>query len=570
MLFEDAAQAWLAEHDGVAVGSLGDVAVFSLYKTFGLPDGAACRAAAAPSAGEGAAGLRGLLRAQAAWAGERSSAAAWLLARRAAPPYSAERDFALGNPELGASRASRYLLPRVADPFAAARRRANYEALLGDLGELVPPPFGAAPPGSSPFVFPIAGEKDALLPRLAAAGIRPLNLWAVPHRSLPVDRFPRAASLRNSVLGLPVHQELRPGDVERIAAAVRGPRPARTLTLEPIDWDSAGPEWDDLALRSGNVFATREWLQSWWSHFGRDRRLGLRACRAGDGRLVAVLPVYEWRARPLRVLRLVGHTAGDQLGPVCDPAERHLAARGLRDLLAEAHADVFLGEQMPGGEGWSALLGATTLTREGSPVLPFRGRDAEALVGSWSSNLRGQVRGRRRKLEREHELSFRLAATAEDVDRDLAALFVLHRARWHDRATAFSQREAFHRELAQLAFERGWLRLWTLEADGAAVAAWYGFRFGGAEAYYQMGRDPAWDARSVGFVLLTHTILEASGDGMREYRFLRGDEPYKYRFAERDAGLETVAVGRNPVATAAIGGARTARAARRARRKPGA
>ena len=33
-------------------------------------------------------------------------------------------------------------------------------------------------------------------------------------------------------------------------------------------------------------------------------------------------------------------------------------------------------------------------------------------------------------------------------------------------------------------------------------------------------------------------------DGVREYRFLRGGEPYKSRWADRDAGLETVALGR--------------------------
>jgi dTDP-4-amino-4,6-dideoxygalactose transaminase len=36
---------------------------------------------------------------------------------------------------------------------------------------------------------------------------------------LPVDQFPDAAALRASVVGLPVHQELRPADLRRIAHA---------------------------------------------------------------------------------------------------------------------------------------------------------------------------------------------------------------------------------------------------------------------------------------------------------------------------------------------------------------
>ena len=39
LLFEDAAQAWLGHRDGKPVGSVGDLSIFCLYKTFGLPDG---------------------------------------------------------------------------------------------------------------------------------------------------------------------------------------------------------------------------------------------------------------------------------------------------------------------------------------------------------------------------------------------------------------------------------------------------------------------------------------------------------------------------------------------------
>ncbi len=41
MLIEDVAQAWLATRDGTPVGSHGDLAFFCLYKSVGLPEGAA-------------------------------------------------------------------------------------------------------------------------------------------------------------------------------------------------------------------------------------------------------------------------------------------------------------------------------------------------------------------------------------------------------------------------------------------------------------------------------------------------------------------------------------------------
>jgi CelD/BcsL family acetyltransferase involved in cellulose biosynthesis len=121
-------------------------------------------------------------------------------------------------------------------------------------------------------------------------------------------------------------------------------------------------------------------------------------------------------------------------------------------------------------------------------------------------------------------------------------------ARWGPRAD-------FHREFAALALERAWLRLWTLELDDRPVAAWYGFRFDGVEYYYQAGRDPGWDHASVGFVLLSHTIRSAFADGIRSYRFLRGGEGYKYRFANRDDTLQTIMASRTTVGHSAAAAA---------------
>ena len=83
---------------------------------------------------------------------------------------------------------------------------------------------------------------------------------------------------------------------------------------------------------------------------------------------------------------------------------------------------------------------------------------------------------------------------------------------------------------------------------GAPVATLCGFRYAGIESYYQAGRDPAWSAYRVGFVLLAHAIRQAADDGIAEYRLLRGGEDYKLRFAVADPGLETVAVAGGPVA----------------------
>jgi CelD/BcsL family acetyltransferase involved in cellulose biosynthesis len=330
------------------------------------------------------------------------------------------------------------------------------------------------------------------------------------------------------------------------------------LRLEPLTrLDEAAADWDRLAEQSGNVFSTREWATVWWDHFGDGGELLLAACRSKGGRIVAILPLYRHRSRVLRLARFLGHGAGDQLGPVCSPVDAPAVAGALKRALSTRpwRSHLLLGERLPADQAWSALTGGRVLLREESPVLRIGGRGWEELLTQSSSNLRQQVRRRERKLLRERKLTYRLARDPGALQDDLDILVALHRARWGPRgSTALSgRRESFHREFAPLALERGWLRLWFAEVDGTAVAAWYGFHFAGAEAFYQSGRDPAWDREAVGFVLLAQTIRAAIEDGAREYRFLRGPEPYKHRFADSDPGLETtlVAHGRPARASAA-------------------
>jgi CelD/BcsL family acetyltransferase involved in cellulose biosynthesis len=306
-------------------------------------------------------------------------------------------------------------------------------------------------------------------------------------------------------------------------------------------------EWTELAAASRSVFKTWEWLSAWWDHFGQDRQLMVTAVRSRD-RLVGILPLYWWRTRPPRILRFLGHAVGDELGPICAPADRLLMSRALAHVLDQSRWDLLLAEQLPADEHWSVVLGGRLLAREGSPVLVFGTDGWEGFLSQRSANFRQQVRRRARRLARDHEVRYRLVDGARELQSGLDTLFLLHAARWGATPSALLAHEGFHRSVARLAAHRKWLRLWLLELGGEPAAAVYGFRFAGVESYYQAGRDPRWDRYHVGFVLLAHAIQQAAQDSVAEYRLLRGGEHYKYRFATADPGLETVGVPHGPVA----------------------
>ncbi len=511
LLIEDCSEAWLAARDGTPVGSVGDVAVFDPAQTLPLPDATMAL-------------VRGrLLREQ--------PALAWSV-----------------------------LLRRLAQPGVARRRRANYRALLTALEPRVPAPFAELPDTASPLAIPLEvdrpGDAAALL---AAAGVE----------TRPLSR---------RVLALPVHQELRPEDLDRVAdaAGALAPdarRPARAdLHLEPVDSLAAlRDEWSELAVETGNLFSTWEWQSTWWRHFGGERRLLVVACRDARGALAGILPLYLAVARPGRLVRLLGHGAGDRLGPICPPAERLRVGRAMRAAVRARRWGnaLVLAEQLPAEESWSTVLGGRVLSREGTPVARIQTNSWDAFLASRSANLRQQIRRKERKLAREHDLRYRLVEEPDELPAALDALFSLHRARWGGEAgTGFARAEAFHRDFAGQALARGWLRLWLLELEGRPVAAWQGFRFGGADWYYQMGRDPDWERLSVGLVLLAHTLRDCVEAGLGEYRFLRGGEAYKGRFANADPGLETIALGSGHSGRAALVAAQGAGRIRAARRAP--
>jgi CelD/BcsL family acetyltransferase involved in cellulose biosynthesis len=320
------------------------------------------------------------------------------------------------------------------------------------------------------------------------------------------------------------------------------------LTLHQLpDLAAAREDWERLGPETGSPFSSWEWADAWWRHMSPPGEQTLLAARDGHGRTVAILPLYVRRRGPLRILRFIGHGPADQIMPISLPDDREHAAAALRLALDDGVGrwNVAVLERLPGEQDWPRLLGAPAARREPSPVLEAEGMDFEAWLKSRSKNFRDQIRGRERKLARKHELAFRLTEDPERLDADFDELVRLHQLRFGETSRAFDPpRDTFHREFARAALDRGFLRLWTLELDGRAAAAWLGYRMGGTEWYYQSGRDPDLERESVGFVLMAHTIRAALDDGMSAYRLLLGDESYKDRFANADHGLDTIVVSR--------------------------
>lgn len=225
LLLEDCAHVWDGAVDGRPVGSYGDIAIYSLSKTLGIPGG--LLVSKLPSSLPPASRSMDLLPLLKGHAGEVAARFGWTPSTHRAFPQVRQVAFSPGDPlafdhPRGASPITRFLLERMELASVLNRRRSNYQQLLIACADRVPPPFATLIEGASPLVFPVAVADGPLVSdRLRMLGIAARPWWSHLHPSLPAKTFPRAVAWHTRFIVVPVHQRLRSQDVERVREALR-------------------------------------------------------------------------------------------------------------------------------------------------------------------------------------------------------------------------------------------------------------------------------------------------------------------------------------------------------------
>jgi CelD/BcsL family acetyltransferase involved in cellulose biosynthesis len=322
--------------------------------------------------------------------------------------------------------------------------------------------------------------------------------------------------------------------------------------------------WRALAELRENPFLTPEWFAAWQAAYPSEEPFVILWRR--DGQLRGVLPLVRVASGPLRILRFAGARRGDWFTPACRPADELAMAAACAALLGRERRRWQLLEldRIDRASAWPQALwsgsdviaGARPRRADVLPYIDFGDDGYDGYLATRSRNFRSQLGRRRRKLEREHGLEFRMTAAPEQLDADLEAFFRLHDERWRERGGSSSGSEAareLQRRFARSALERGWLRLWTADAGGGPAAAWYGWRIGDRYCYALSGLGDGWDRLGLGTVLLAHTIERAAADGASVYDMMWGDEGYKARFetGRREAATWVLGRRRHPLQLAA-------------------
>jgi CelD/BcsL family acetyltransferase involved in cellulose biosynthesis len=176
------------------------------------------------------------------------------------------------------------------------------------------------------------------------------------------------------------------------------------------------------------------------------------------------------------------------------------------------------------------------------------------LPGTWDAYLalldkkqRHEVRRKMRRIKREADVHWYIVDEKWNLADEIEAFIELHQKSSADKDDFMDERmKGFFHAMAHVLQPLGWLQLAFIEVNGQKVASMLNFDYKDAILVYNSGYDPQrYSHLSTGIVLLAYCIQHAIELGRARFDFLRGDEPYKYRFGAKDTRVYRLVIVRS-------------------------
>jgi len=309
-----------------------------------------------------------------------------------------------------------------------------------------------------------------------------------------------------------------------------------TLIEDANAFESLVDDWWELWRGArASPFQSPAWLVPWWRSF-HPGRLATIAVHHGK-RLVGLAPFYLEEREEARRLLPLGISVSDYFDVLLAPGFEEIASASITSAFLQAALpwDRWELEEQP-PHVWARRLPCPMHCREevvnqsACPVLLLP-RSCDALPSRSDRRKRQHLNLARNRASRRGGIDFRIV-DGDGVEDFLAELVRLHTARWEARdeggLLADARVRRFHRESADLLHRANLARFYLATIGGKAIAAVYALVWGDRLLYYLSGFDPNYSFESPGELLLAYIIEAAQQQGMREFHFLRGREPYKY------------------------------------------
>jgi CelD/BcsL family acetyltransferase involved in cellulose biosynthesis len=313
--------------------------------------------------------------------------------------------------------------------------------------------------------------------------------------------------------------------------------------------------WRELWERAGaDVFQSHEWINAWSQTAAAHSDARLRIAVAWqNGALVAVLPMVVRRRLLLRRLEWVARDHADYCDALVEPdGDTSL----LRDLwiavcrsggfdlvrLTQVRPDARV---RPSLDSADTASGSLELRDNQQPCLGINNRwaNGEAWFRSLNKKARNNfTRGRRILSELGGNVTLRIVNPAEETVAPVLEHVLDMKRRWLEasepRSPMLASRLDRQRAVLNAAAETGLMRVFLLECGGTVSAASVNFVYPTKLQAYLTAYDPQYERASPGTILIIDYIKWAFDRHLSYVDFLRGDEPFKHRFANSETRLK--------------------------------
>lgn len=343
-------------------------------------------------------------------------------------------------------------------------------------------------------------------------------------------------------------------------------------------------DWQQLFAKAGcSPFLSWEWQSTWYRSFGGDSELFILKTYRGD-QLIGILPlrVQEKRFLGMRVKRVgfIGEVEGgaDYLDLIARPEEKAEILKSNIDFLRNEHVfDLVCLDSLASNSPTADILrcaqggdkgGRFRYVESNKSVCPKIDLTRGLSTVLAESNRPKSYKRRYRKLEKMTGFEFRSITSPQETRNAFERFLQLHESRWASiggsELSGHPRLASFQRDVVRAMTDTGLLRFDELWIEGECRSSIYGFDDGCTFFNYNVAYDQEWAKLNVGLVLLELSISGASERGNSVYDFLRGEEPYKFDWANGREQLLTSTLVRNSLpALASVEFARFAQKLRR-------
>lgn len=303
--------------------------------------------------------------------------------------------------------------------------------------------------------------------------------------------------------------------------------------------------WNNLANRSKDTcpFLCHEWFSVWLNNFIHDNLIFIVSL-SKDDKVLTIVPFIEkkdiFRGVKVKMLELIGNVYSPFRSLIFDSVDTINTNEALDAffLTIKAKSDL----------SWD-IIDFNSIPEEN----PFMGIARDCLAsynlkfsehlcfGDWyqdsikcsgdeylaniPSNLRKDFQYCKRRLQREGTLDFIVVYSTENLDCYLDMYYEVYGKSWQKQERVGP---TFHRDLAKMAAEKGWLRLSFLIHNGFPIAAQFWIISGTSAYILKTVYDQKYKKYSAGKVLTSEMFRYVIDiDKITTIDYVQGDEEYK-------------------------------------------